>query len=200
MTTTYKYSKIEPLLFQNQNTHETSHHSIMKGESHIFIRKSIRFWGICEYTCENANGDVLFIAFFSLKTNKGIVYNSTKTQTLGSIFGRDGTWFFSDTQTNTTIHTYDFVNQIKIHDIHYTSEQPRPTGWRSHSLDFGPLNKSFIPSKSNFKLLTDNSPPQTLTLVCGKSKNNKNLHCVTNMYLLHAFVLVCMKHWSLLFT
>ena len=187
----------------------------MKGEEYINIKKEYRPTCII-YNCYVGNKTDLYISnelLYKIKFNylhKAIVYDSCGN-IIGKIDGRDRDWTYDGTYGNVNVSIFDFPSlndkgmdtRVKIETqrgspvMNYKSEKPKPVGFFSHTLKFEYLSKHMRTSASNFKLYReDEMNVEHTTMVSCKLKKRRRYHCVTNLNKLHAFIIFCIKNWS----
>lgn len=180
-------------------------HQFMKCEEYIHIKKSQSI-GYVHYKCfvgskDDFVGSNVGTLLYEIRFNrfhKACVYDSNKRE-IGRIEGRDREWNYSNNDLN--IILFDFPSLgASYSNIHanidkekYHAEKPKPKGWNSICLNFDYLNPCIKVSNSNFKLLDISDNPVLIS--CALYKSNR-FHCITNLNVLHAFIIFCVKNWS----
>lgn len=215
-----KYNKISNTSCTDQSCKD----KFMKGEEYINITKQFGTSVVynCYSSVVDdmyVNQNLLYTIKFNY-LHTAHVYDKCGN-VMGMIEGRGTDWNYSSylpDSANINISIYDFPStdgsqmdiRVKVDNWNgetesYRTEKPKQKGWYKHSLDFKYMNKHLRPSQSNFKLIKSNKDivsgvtSDSYVMISGKLKkhqlNNKKYHCITNLNILDAFIIFCVKNW-----
>lgn len=172
----------------------------MKCEEYMNVIKSFHM-GYVIYRCfVTYKSDFYNISqlIYTIKYNrlhKASIYDANNN-CLGYIEGRDREWNYK----HINIALYDFPTidapymnmHTTVHNEKYHCLKPKPKGWFDLSLHMNYLAIHAKRSHCNLKLI--NSDNATVLVCCALAKKNY-FHCITNLNILDAFIIFCVRNW-----